>query len=96
MHVHSPAAQEINELLYKWRHHPRLVGNYTSEGTFHVKGRGDIKTIRLERSQGSTYGHVRAWVGETIRIDGEIHNVRGVETFAMGDERLCTQVGVLI
>ena len=76
--------------------HKRLVGNYVSEGTFHIKGRGTVKTFRLEKSQGSTYGHVRAWVGETIRIDGEIHDVRGVETFAMHDDFLCTSVGVLI
>ena len=64
--------------------------SFESEDTFNITGRGEARSIDLKNADKDTlialacYGLYKVYdEGETIRIDGDLVQIRGIESFAL-------------
>ena len=61
---------------------------------YEIKGRGWVATMSLPEPR--RLGDLRALKGARISVDGREMTVRGVETYALGDDAHSRNVGFLV
>lgn len=66
---------------------------FTSEGWWYLKDRGDVASVLNDEEYENGKGHL---VGETVKIDGFVYTVKGVEAYAKPIIRKGERINLLV